>query len=339
MTAEAGASEIDELLRSTHRALVARAFVELALPDHLGDTPKGGAQLAEAMRADPATLTRLLRAATATGLCVDLDGHFVLTDAGKQLRSGAPGNAAGWLLLTTAPWTSRAWEQLAEAVRSGLPSFPRVHGQTFWDYVAEHPDQAGVFDQTMTSGAIARADDLLDALDWAAVDVVVDVGGGQGLLAAQLLARHGHLRGVVADTAEVVASPAAAAVEMGPRLDLVATDFFTGVPGGGDVYVLSRILHDWPDVDAVAILRQCRAAMSERAVLCVLEQVAPDSAGLDPDDQFDLAVKDLNMLVLVGGKERTLAEYARLLAAADLEVEGVHRGAACDVIRARPGAR
>jgi hypothetical protein len=117
---------------------------------------------------------------------------------------------------------------------------------------------------------------------------------------------------------------------------MVAADFFTSVPGGGDVYVLSRILHDWPDVDAVAVLRRCREAMARHAQLCVLEQVAPETVGLNDNEQFDLAIKDLNMLVLVGGQERTLAEYTSLLAAADLQVHGIHRGDACDVILARP---
>lgn len=336
MTSVDGNLEIDDLVRGVHRALVARAFVELALPEHLGEPPTTVADLASVTQSDRGTLLRLLQAAVATGLCTDSEGSFVLTPAGRQLRSDEPGNAAGWLQLTTAPWMVRAWERLADAVRSGRPTFPETHGEGFWDYVAKHPVEAGMFDAAMTSGAISRAEELLVALDWTSISLVVDVGGGQGLLLASLLTRVEHLHGVVADRAEVIASPAPAAQELGPRIQMISSDFFADVPGGGDVYVLSRILHDWPDPDAVAILRRCRAAMSNGARLCVLEQIAPDSAGVSQTEQFDLAIKDLNMLVLVGGQERKLSEYAHLLAAADLDVDVVHRGAACDVIVTRP---
>jgi len=239
-------------------------------------------------------------------------------------------------MLTTAPWIVGAWQELAEAVRSGRASFPQVNDKDFWEYVAEHPTEAGAFAAAMTSGAAARAEDLFSALNWSPSAVVVDVGGGQGLLMARLLSLAPHLRGVVADRAGVVASPARAALDLDSRMKMVANDFFREVPPGGDVYVLSRILHDWPDREAIAILRCCHAAMKRGSRLCLLEQVAPESSQCSQDEQFDLAVKDLNMLVLVGGQERTLPEYAALLAAADLQVLAVHQGAACDVIEAGP---
>jgi hypothetical protein len=336
VTSEDGASEIEDLIRCVHRALVARAFIELSLPDHLEDQPTAVAGLAAATHSDPVSLSRLMWAAASAGLCQASDGGYFLTPAGRQLRSDAPGATAAWLLLATAPWMVRAWERLADAVRSGRPSFPTVHGQGFWEYVAAHPDEAAMFDAVMTSGAVARAEDLMAALDWSSIGVVVDVGGGQGLLVASLLGRVVHLRGVVADRAEVIASPVPAAVALAPRVEMVASDFFVGVPTGGDVYLLSRILHDWPDSAAVAILRRCRVAMTTDSRLCVLEQIAPDSSDLNQDEQFDLAAKDLNMLVLVGGQERTLTQYSELLAAAELEIDAVHRGTACDVIQARP---
>lgn len=335
MTSEGTDSQVEELLRCQFRALVARAFVELAIPDCLAGRRMTVAEVGTATHSDRDTLTRLFRAAEATGLCDAAEGGYALTPTGEELRSDGQGNAAGWLLLMTSPWTVRAWERLADAVRSGRPSFPEVHGQGFWDYVGTHPEEAGAFDGAMTSGAAPRAEDLRRALDWSSVGLVVDVGGGQGLLMTTLLNSVAHLRGMIADRAEVIATPLPAAVDLCARVDLVAADFFEEVPGGGDVYILSRILHDWSDSDATAILRRCREAMGNDARLCVLEQIAPDFPGLSQQEQFDLAVKDLNMLVLVGGRERTLNEYTRLLAAADLEIDNVYHGTACDVIQAK----
>ena len=329
-------SGIDDVIRGAHKALVARAFVALSIPDSLGAQPMSLADLASATKADPAPLNRLLRGAVAAGLCAESSGRYELTATGMALQSGAPGNAAEWLMLTTAPWIVAAWQELAEAVRSGRASFPQVHDKDFWEYVAEHPTEAGAFAAAMTSGAAARAEDLFSALNWSAGAVVVDVGGGQGLLMARLLSLAPHLRGIVADRAEVVTSPAQLAIDLGSRMTMVANDFFREVPSGGDVYVLSRILHDWPDREAITILRCCHVAMKKGSRLCLLEQVAPESSQCTQEEKFDLASKDLNMLVLVGGQERTLREYTRLLAAADLQVFAVHQGATCDVIEAGP---
>jgi SAM-dependent methyltransferase len=192
----------------------------------------------------------------------------------------------------------------------------------------------GLCDQAMTSGADGRARDLLDALDWSSVGLVVDVGGGQGRLLARVLGEHPHLRGVVVDRLEVVAAPAAETRQVADRLDMAGGDFFATVPAGADVYVLSRIVHDWPDRDAIAILRTCREAMTPGSRLCLLEQVAPNATEASGEDRVALALKDLNMLVLVGGQERTLAEYQELLDAAGLSLARVHEGATCSVLEA-----
>ncbi len=260
----------------------------------------------------------------------------MLTEAGRSLHPEAPGNAAGWLMLMTAPWITRPWERLADATRSGMTQFRDVHGVGFWEYVADHPDEAAMFDTAMSSGARERAHDLLTAIDSSKINVVVDVGGGEGLLAAELVSTTPHLRAIVADRPEVVDTPAAAALTAGDRIEFLAGDFFTEVPHGGDLYVLSRIVHDWPDADAVAILQQCRTAMRDDARLCLLEQIAPDAASLAPYEQLDLAIKDLNMLVLVGGRERSLADYESLLTQAGFAIVTVHSGSACDAIVAAP---
>lgn len=338
MSAQKNDDRANELVRGAYRAQIARAMVELGLAEVMGTQPRSVADLSAELHADVGALGRLLRATSAIGLTEERASGHALTTLGAGLRSDAPDGVAGWLLLATAPWMVRAWEDLAHAVRFGEPTFPGVHGVGFWEYVATHPAEAGTFDAAMTSGAVARAADLIAAVDWSAVDVVIDVGGGQGLLAATVVGHAGQLRGVVADRAEVIALPVPEAVELGARLDMQACDFFADVPAGGDVYVLSRILHDWPHREALAILRRCRAAMGPRARLCILEQIAADPADTAAADLVDLAVKDLNMLVLVGGQERTLGEYTDLLAAADLRIESVHAGDACDVMQAIPAS-
>jgi hypothetical protein len=327
---------LDDLIGGPQRALIARAFVELGLPGHLMSGPASVDDLAEAAAADPASLARLLNAVEALGLCASLaDGRYELTTAGALLAVDG-GGATGWLMLMTQPWMTRAWEGLANAVRTGESSFGQVNGSGFWEYVAQHPEDVATFQGAMTSGATERAEDLAAVLDFDEISTVVDVGGGEGLLAAELVRRRPQLRAVVADRPEVVSRPDAAVVALGEQISMVPADFFEALPSGGDLYVLSRILHDWSDAAAAAVLRQCRAVMADAALLAVLEHVAPDEDIVGGSDQLDLAIKDLNMLVLVGGRERTLAAYRSLLESAGFDVVDIHNGSSCDVIVARP---
>jgi ubiquinone/menaquinone biosynthesis C-methylase UbiE len=165
---------------------------------------------------------------------------------------------------------------------------------------------------------------------------IVDIGGGQGLLVAELVRHLPQAQGVVQDRAEVLASSPAEVMRFADRLELRGGDFFNGVPEVGDVYLLSRILHDWPDEQAEAILRSCRRSMPEGARLCVLEQAVPEADALTDDERIALSIKDLNMLVLVGGKERTLEAYRNLLEATGFSLSAVHHGEACDVLVAAP---
>jgi len=336
-TPQPGEALLDELIVASQKALVLRAFVELGVADLLSGRVMPVVELAAAVGAPSSTLGRFLRTSSLVGLCSEVrPDEFELSAAGDLLRTDAEGDVTSWVTLMTAPWLVRPWERLSEAVRTGGAVFAAVHGTGFWEYVAEHPQEAGIFDAAMTSGAGARAEDLTEALDLSAAGSVVDVGGGQGLLVSALLSGSTHLRGVVVDRPEVIRDARKATSDRHDRMEFVAGDFFEHVPSGHDIYLLSRILHDWPDREAVAILQSCRRAMRSTSKLCLLEQITPDMAELGRSDQTSLALKDLNMLVLVGGQERTLEEYRRLLAASELLIADVHHGRTCDVIEALP---
>jgi hypothetical protein len=331
---ESAEAVVEDLVRGAQKALVLRALVLLGIADYVADGEMALGELSQAINAPPASVSRLMRAAVALGLCSEVGpGRFRLTDVGQLLRQGAPGNAAGWTALMTAPWMLAAWDELGTAVQVNNTRFTDVHGLGFWDFVARYPERAGVFDEAMTSGAQGRANDLLAAVDWSSVRLAVDVGGGQGRLLASVLAKQPQVRGIVLDRHEVVTTPAAETAAVVDRLDMRGGDFFAAIPEGADVYVLSRIVHDWPDRDAITILRTCRAAMTRDARLVLLEQVAPEQAEATPDERLGLALKDLNMLVLVGGQERTLGEYRHLLEAAELTLDRVDKGETCTVIQ------
>jgi len=182
-----------------------------------------------------------------------------------------------------------------------------------WEYRARNPEEGAFFDAAMTANSLSVADACFRAYDFGRFAEVVDIGGGRGAFIAAMLRRWPELRGVVFDQPQVVSE-----AEPAEGLRVAAGSFFESVPGGADAYVLKNIVHDWPDDEAVAILRVCQRDMPADAVLLVLERVLPG-----PNEGLEATMSDLNMLVAPGGEERTEAEYATLLAAAGFRLNRV----------------
>jgi hypothetical protein len=293
---------------------IVRAMAALGLADHLGSSPRTVDELAEATGTHAPTLTRFLRALAALDLIAhDEAGRVRLTPRGETLRSDASASLRPYALALAAPHVERAWHDLPEALRTGRPSFPQVHGLDFWDYFTAHPEEGVLFDAAMTGSGDLRTQALPTAVDLSMIGTLVDIGGGQGRLLAAALTAAPSLHGILFDRPEVLPGAEAFLVATGvrDRCELVAGDFFTTVPEGGDAYVLAHIIHDWPDEEAVAILRTCRRGMAPGARLWLVEQV------IQPGDAYNRAkLLDMLMLVLFGAQERTAAEYQGLLEAA-----------------------
>ncbi len=293
----------------------------LGLADHLNAGPQSPQQLAQTVGADPEALYRLLRALASVGIFAEqADGTFALTPRARLLQPDAPGSLHSVALLYGEDWLWQAYGQLRWSVQTGRPAFNHVHGESLFAYLQHHPAAATVFQHAMSGFSAHEAAAILAAYDFAGVQRVVDVGGGQGALLTALLQAHPHLAGVLFDLPEVVATAEEriAAQGLRERCRCVAGDVFAGVPPGGDVYVLKSIVHNWDDARSVQLLRQCRAAMGAGARVVLAERLIP--GGNTPAEG---KLFDINMLVVLGGQERTEGDYGRLLTQAGLRLTRV----------------
>jgi hypothetical protein len=292
--------------------------VVLRLSDHLADGPREATWLAERADCDPPSLYRLLRALATVGVYQELpDGRFGLTPLGDVLRRDVPESMAPWIEQMAGSNSHRAaWAGLLGSIRTGENAFTTVNGMSAWDYRAGHPEENAVFDAAMTSISRVVAGQVLDVYDFGRFAKIVDVAGGRGALLGAILARYPESRGVLADQAHVIAGAPDVLRALGvqDRCEVVAVDFFQGVPEGGDAYVLKSIVHDWEDPEAIAILRNVRRAMGPTSVVLIVERLLGEPGDLG----LLAAFSDLNMLVGPGGRERTEAEFEALLAAAGL---------------------
>jgi hypothetical protein len=293
-----------------------RVIIELGVPDLLTAGEQSVDELAAATRSDAGALYRVMRLLAAEGVFREvLPRHFELTGVGAVLRSDRPGPRDFVRMTNSEPYL--AFEQLLYSVRTGMPAFDKVFGSPRFDWLSEHPEQAALFQRAMVAVSQGSNEAVAEAYDFGPFTRIIDVGGGHGQLLSAILARNPHMSGVLFDLPSGVAAAQQGAGGDLPRTDFIAGDFFESVPSG-DVYLIKKVVHDWDDGRAAAILRNCRKAMLPDGRVLVAETLVP------PGDEADLIKGiDVVMLAVTGGLERTEAQYASLFDAAGLRLEQV----------------
>lgn len=313
------------LLRLMSGSWIAHAIAlaaQIGIADLLVGEPKDVDFLARATATHSSSLNRVLRALASVGIFQeDREGRYHLTPLAEPLRGDVPGSLRGFAIMLGQEWHWRAWGNLSHSVRTGQSAFEHLYGMTCFEYWAGYPEAGAIFDEAMTSRSGDENAAVVAAYDFSNVGTLVDVGGGHGSFLAAILKANPRVRGVLFERPEVTPGGKRhlEAAGLDGRCDVVAGDFFASVPSGGDAYMLKKVIHDWDDERAVAILKNCHRAMRERGRLLVAELVVPP--GNDPS-----FAKLLDLLMLVwtaGGKERTEPEYRALLAAAGFELTGI----------------
>jgi hypothetical protein len=298
------------------------AAASLGVADHLTAGPAPVSELAELTGAYQPSLYRLLRTLAGIGVFTETEtGLFALTPLGQTLTRSHPASmrdlALMWMETHYAPFGD-----LTHTIRTGQPAADYHYGQPFFTWLAQRPGDASRFTGAManlTSGIKAAA---ITALPVDGITTIVDVGGADGTLLGTLLASHPGLRGVLFDLPHVIADAPKTLAQYGveDRAECMAGDFFESVPAGRDGYLVSFVLHDWPDPQAEAILANIATAGGSGARLLLLEFVMP------PGDTPHMSkMIDLTMLGMLAGKERTEAEWRELLTAAGFTGIGIHQ--------------
>ena len=208
---------------------------------------------------------------------------------------------------------AHAWGTLLELARTGEPAYARVFGLPFWEDLKAHPQIAADFDALIGPPGHGSPDPHFSrTIGWNRVKTVVDVGGGTGAMLAEILRVHPQMHGILVDQAGTTARAVETFQQAGvsDRVQPLGQSFFDPLPPGADLYLLRGILNDWPDREAIAILRRCAEAVSPHGRVVILK------GGLDEGETRDLTIE----MVLLGGKNRTMSEFRQLANQAGLEV-------------------
>ena len=308
------------------------AAAALGVADQLLAGPAAAEVLAERTGAHPPSLHRLLRTLAGVGVFTEPEpGVFALTPLGQTLTSSQPGSMRDLAIMFMETHYA-PFAELIHAVRTGRPAAEHYYGEPFFAWLSHHPEQASRFTAAMANLTSGFKTAAIASLPLDDTRTIVDVGGADGTVLATILAAHPHMRGVLFDLPHVITSAPETLARHGvdDRVDCVGGDFFESVPAGADAYLVSVVLHNWPDQQAQRILANIAAAGGSGARLLMIEFVVP------PGDTPHLSkMSDLNMLAMLDGKERTETEWRELLTAADFTGIDIHQtGTPLSVIQA-----
>jgi SAM-dependent methyltransferase len=291
----------------------------LRIADHIAAGLNEIDDLAKASGSDPDSLGRVLRHLVGKGVFEEpAPGRFALNEPARGLLDSA--GRLGLDLDGIGGRMAYAWGSLLAAVRTGAPAYHEVFGRPFWEDLEAHPEIAASFDALMGPAGHGTPDpEVLVSGGWDSVRTVVDVGGGTGSLLAEVLRARPAVRGILVDLPRTLARSVDVfqAAGVANRVTAVGQSFFDPLPAGADLYLMKSVLQDWPDREATAILRCCAEAARPAGRVVVLGGVSPD--------EDKVPSPELLMLVLVGGRNRSLAEFRELARAAGLDVQAAGR--------------
>src|SRR6185437_7080832 len=320
----AHAGQIMQLATGYMPAASLYVAAKLKVADLLATGAKPVSELADtAQRVNENALYRTLRALASLGVFQEVEpGIFANTPLSEQLQSDLPGSSRDTVLFMANPLHLRVFAELMHSVESGETALKKVTGLDSFEFFRQSADENREFNAAMTSISANSVGPALAGYDFGESGTLADIGGGHGFLLTAILQKHPGLRGIVFDLPHVVegAKPRIAALGLESRCETAGGDFFKALPPA-ESYLMKSIIHDWDDMHAIAILKNCAQSMrGENGRVLLLEFV------IGPGNEPSLGKWiDLEMLTMAGGRERTQAEYAELFARAGLRLARVVR--------------
>ena len=292
--------------------------VKLGIPDILAKGPKTLQEIANELDIDKKNIIRFLRLLVARELISLKDLNYSLTNLGDILRSDHP-NSVRNLIIYIGEIQYRVGGEMLSSIQTGKPAFDRIFEMSFFDYLSKNPEMSSYFNEAMRYQASIRTEGLVRSYNFKQANTIIDIGGGDATLISSILENNPNLKGIVYEVSTVIEETQKniSFNNLSERCQVISGDFFKDpIPKGLDIYILSNIIHDWADNEAIKILNNCANSMENNNKLLLIEQIMPEV--LAPGSSA--IGSDMSMLVLSGGLERTLSEYRKMLSKVGLDI-------------------
>lgn len=308
-------------LASLATPMAIRVAATLGLADEIKRGVTSIDELAQKTNTAPDALLRLVHHLPVQRIFEELPGGQVgITELARPLLNDHPWRSRAWFDIDGA--ASRAdlsFTELLHCVRSGSSAYEKRFSCGFWQDLAADNRLSASFDALMSTQLVGRASEIVNAIDWTNTSHVVDVGGGDGTLLETILLSHPQIHGTLVDLPGPIASARKrfSSAPLATRIKLVPTSFFDSLPEHADLYLVCGVLSDWPDEQAIALLRQCAAAAGPRGRIVVV------GGPYQQDNPEEATEMDLRMLLYFGGRERNRDEIIAIAARSGLTVRSI----------------
>jgi len=303
-------------LRLIHAVTVLNIADFIAAGEHSVDV------LAEEVAVDDNILYRVMRTLSGLEIFTETGSrHFALTPQAELLRTGVPGSLRNFVLYLGADWHYRTWDHFLETLRCGETSFDLAYGEPFFEHLQTNSERAANYNEVMTDHSTMNARQVAQSYDFSQFSTLMDVGGGHGLLLAEILKATPALQGIVFDMPGVSLEGGNQFEKAGlsERASIIEGSFFEALPRDADGIIMKSIIHDWNDEKSRQILENCRDAVGPGGKVLLCEFVLPES-----NKPGFANLLDLEMLVISGGQERSEREFRKLFESAGLSLAGIY---------------
>lgn len=294
------------------------AVAKLDVASHLMHGPKTVNELAELTDCDVENLYRLMRMLASIGMFHEEENHyFINTKVSELLAKDHPQNLRALILFYSGEM-SQTWTHALDCIKTGKPAFDLKFNQPVFEYFRSHPISAQCFNAAMKEKSQVVISSCMRAFNFSRFSSIYDLGGGLGHFLAALLSVYPHMQGALYELPEVVGKAKVVLLPFKERCQLISGNFFKHIPKGGDAYLLKSVIHDWNDSDSLTILNKCHQAMNKDDRLIIVEPIMTEA------NQKEMAkFMDVYMMMITGGKERTLLDFKMLLDQAGFSIESV----------------
>jgi hypothetical protein len=297
------------------------AAAELDIAELLAEQPQSLAELALATKTKPERLERLLRYLISLGIfSKGNDNYYRLTPLAETLRSSLSASAHSWAIASGGLFWGPSGN-LIKTLRTGETAFDSFYGMSIYDFLQKNPEAGEIFGKAMRGFTQAVTPLTLATYDFSQIQVLADIGGGQGQTLGPILLEYPEIKGILFDVAPVIENAEtflkSAGIEQ--RVQKVAGDFFKQIPTGADAYMIKYVLHNWSDNNVATILRNVRTVIPQEGRLLIMDPLIIDDNKAGHDKLLDM-----QMMIVTPGRERTLKELQSLIAKTGFELSRVY---------------
>jgi len=314
---ESSSSVLLEMMYGYQKSQALFVAAQLGIADILSNGSKTAEELAKATGVNSRSIYHLMRSLISVGVFSTEDNDkFQLNPMGKHLLTGTPDSLRG-TVMAMGDEIYQAWGNLLYGIKTGKTAFNYTFNRDLYSYLKQDSEASLNFNEWMKETTREWLLPVLEAYDFSEVKTLVDVGGGIGTLTAVILNANPKMQAILFDREDVVvgAQRVLEGAGVADRCQIVGGNFFDAVLPDGDLYLISRVLLNWDDTDAIKILTNCYQAMTVKDRLVVVDFMLPKGK-MSPF----IGLTSLNLFLLVGNFMRTEDEFYNLLSSAGFKV-------------------